>query len=288
MKIAVFSKNLKNFFNQSIFDLFETFKKKNIIILVYQPFFEFVKILKVDGFFNSYEDLPEDIDLFITIGGDGTLLESVSFVRNRNIPIIGINTGRMGFLANLSIDELQIAFDFIFKERYKIEERSLLKLITPNNLFGDHNFALNECTVQKKDTGSMIRIHTYINDEYLNTYWADGLIISTPTGSTAYSLSVGGPIVVPNSDNFVITPIAPHNLTVRPIVVSDSNEIKLNVEGRNPNFLVSLDYRNEVFDSSIDLVVKRADFKIKLLKLENHSFYSTLRNRLMWGIDKRN
>jgi len=293
MKIAIYSKNLNRSGNEFIYDLFYKLKKNGISIHAYLPFFNFLRdefdyTIKAQSFFETHEDMEKDIDLFICIGGDGTILEGVSYVRDFGIPILGINNGRMGFLANISKEEIPFAIDSLIRGNFSIEERTLIKLSTSNNLFGDFCYALNELTVHKKDSSSMITIHAFINNEFLNTYWADGLIISTPTGSTAYSLSVGGPIVVPDSETFIITPIAPHNLTVRPIVVPNNNEIMLKVEGRSPNYLAALDYRSETFDSSIELKITKAEFKIKIFKLTSHSFFSTLRNKLMWGIDKRN
>ena len=293
MNIAIYGKNFNKNFNEYIHQLFKKFHQHNVNIIIFKPFYDFlveqVKFQpKINGVFTSDTDINKDIDFLFSIGGDGTFLETISFIRNSGIPIVGINSGRLGFLANISKEEISKAINDIFNDKYSFVERTLIKLETPNNLFGDFNYALNELTVLKKDTSSMITIHTYMNNEFLNTFWADGLIISTPTGSTAYSLSVGGPILIPGSENFLITPIAPHNLTVRPIVVPDKNKITIKVEGREKNYLASLDYRSEVFDSSIELQVMKADFKIKILNLHNHSYFNTLRNKLMWGVDKRN
>ncbi len=293
MKIAIFSKTQKRAGYEFIYDLFYILKKAKIATYVYEPFYQFLKdefdfLINTEALFSSYLDLPKDTDLFLSIGGDGTMLESVAFVRNSGIPLAGINCGRMGFLANISKDEIAVAIDGFLNKEYVIEERELIQLVTSNNMFSNFNYAMNELTVHKKDTSSMITIHAFLNDEFLNSYWADGLIIATPTGSTAYSLSAGGPIVVPTSQTFVITPIAPHNLTVRPIVIPNNIEITLKLEGRSPYYLAALDYQSETFDSSIELKVKSADFKIKMMKLKEHNFFGTLRNKLMWGIDKRN
>ena len=201
---------------------------------------------------------------------------------------MGINLGRLGFLSDISREDTDQAIDLILNEKYEIEKRSVLQVRGHNGLFGDFNYALNEITVTKLDTSSMISIHTSLNDDYLNTYWADGLIVSTPTGSTAYSLSVGGPILTPDSQNFIISPIAPHNLTVRPIVVPDHNKLTLKVEGRGAQFLASLDSRSKAISFPGKLDIHKADFHVKTLKLEGHSFFSTLRNKLMWGADRRN
>jgi len=293
MKIAIYGKRFNESFNDAVYKIFEKLNKNKVEIYVLQKFLNFIKEQlffspNVNGYFNDYKDLPTDIDMVFSIGGDGTFLECVSLVRKTGIPVLGINSGRLGFLAYISKDEISTAIDNIIKGDYSIEPRTLIQVCTSNNLFGDFNYALNELTVHKKDTGAMITIEVFMNDEFLNTYWADGLIISTPTGSTAYSLSAGGPIIVPGSGNFVITPIAPHNLTVRPIVLSDSNILKLIVKGRSQNFLASLDSNSEVFDSSIELIVKKSDFSINLVKFKKSYFFSTLRNKLMWGLDKRN
>jgi NAD+ kinase len=224
----------------------------------------------------------------LSIGGDGTFLETVSFVRDSTIPILGINTGRLGFLANVAKTEISEAIDSLARKKFTVEKRALLSVTKPENLFGEVNYGLNEITILKKDSSAMVTIHTYINGDYLNSYFADGLIVATPTGSTAYSLSCGGPLVMPGSQNFVITPIAPHNLNVRPLVISDNNIITLKVEGRSPNYLVSLDSRSETIDDSTELTLKKADFYIHLIKLENQHFFNTIRNKLLWGLDKRN
>ena len=294
MKIAIFGKKFNEIFYHTAKRLFKRLSDdKDIEIIIYKPFYEFLtqKVdiqIRIELFFTYHNDLTDDIDFVFSIGGDGTFLETVSFVRDSGIPIVGINSGRLGFLADIHKDEIINAIKAIQENRYSLEARTLISLETSNLMFKDFSYALNELSIHKKDTSSMITIHSYINDTFLNTYWADGIIISTPTGSTAYSLSVGGPIVVPNSQNFIITPIAPHNLTVRPIVVSDDNTLKFKVEGRSENFLASLDRNSEVFDSSIELIVKKANFKINVIKLQNNSFYNTLRNKLMWGLDIRN
>ncbi len=292
MKIAIYGKNFKKDFNQSIVDFLDYIQELELELVIYKPFFEFIK--KNTGYsfgkttqFSNHKSIKADIDFWFSIGGDGTFLESVSFVRNKEIPIIGINTGRLGFLANISQENIRTALDSIFANEFKYDYRTVLQVDTTGDIFGSFNYALNELTVHKRDSSSMITIHAYLDDEYLNTYWADGLIISTPTGSTAYSLSAGGPIIVPNTDIFIITPLAPHNLTVRPIVVSSENKLTLKIEGRSQNFLASLDYRSKSFSSDIEFVIHKADFKVKTLKLNDQNFFSILRNKLMWGLDKR-
>ena len=293
MRIAIYGRNFKNSFNNSIIDLFKILESNKVEIIIYKPFYKFIQS-KVDvditsiSFFTSTEDIKRNFDILLSIGGDGTFLESVTFIKDSKIPIAGINSGRLGFLANISKNEIKLALEKILKKSYSFEERELIQLETSNNLFGKYNFALNELTVQKKDSSSMITIHVYSKGKFLNTYWVDGLIIATPTGSTAYSLSAGGPIVVPSAQNFIITPLAPHNLTVRPLVVPNNQELTLKVEGRDENFLISLDHRYEVFTSSIELKIKKAKFKIRILKHDDRTFFSTLREKLMWGVDRRN
>lgn len=293
MKVAVFGKQFNKPFAKYAKLFFEILAGNKVDVIIYKPFYDFLlKEAKVkpeiSGSFNKGDKLAEDTDYVFSIGGDGTFLEAISYVVRTDIPIIGINSGRMGFLANIAKDEIENALDSLFRKEYDYESRTMIQLETENNLFGDQNYALNELTIFKKDTASMITVHTYLNNTFLNSYWADGLIISTPTGSTAYSLSVGGPIVVPNSNNFIISPIAPHNLTVRPIVISDMNEITLKVEGRSQQFIASLDHRSVIFDKGAELLIKKAGYQIKLIKLKNTSYFNTLRNKLMWGFDKRN
>ena len=293
MNIALYGKSFSEGFDSCIQQLVKKLEEKKCCLQIYEPFAHFLKKkVTFSGAvktFNSYDEIQGKPDFLISIGGDGTLLNTITLVRDSGIPIIGVNTGRLGFLSSISKEEVFEAIEAIFTKKYFLEERTLLKLETGNSLFGDFNFALNELTVMKKDSSSMITINTFVNNEFLNSYFADGLIIATPTGSTAYSLSCGGPIVTPESENFIITPIASHNLTVRPIVISDKYSIKLNVtENRNRRFLVSLDSRTQTIDNSFELIIKKADFKVNLVKLENEKFFSTIRNKLMWGLDKRN
>lgn len=293
IRVAIFGKKFKPDFDRYIYEFFKKLDQVENEKFIHASFHRFLEhqvkfYPKITGEFTSADDLPADIDYFFSIGGDGTFLESVTYIKGRDIPILGINSGRLGFLANVAKEEINSALDLLFAKRYTFEKRALIELKSDASMFPDFNYALNELTVHKKDTASMITVHVYVNGEFLNTYWADGLLISTPTGSTAYSISVGGPIVVPNTHNFLISPIAPHNLTVRPIVVSDDNDIMLQVEGRDLSFMASLDSRSETFDGSMELHVRRAPFTVKMIKLENQSFFKTLRNKLMWGADKRN
>jgi NAD+ kinase len=241
------------------------------------------------GIFEGYLDFKtRNFDYIITLGGDGTILNAVAEVRDADVPILGINLGRLGFLASIEKEKIREAIGLLKSGRYSLSERTLLQLESNHPMFGDIPFALNDITLLKRDTSSMIVIHTFINGAYLNSYWADGLIVSTPTGSTGYSLSCGGPIIFPNSGNFVITPVAPHNLNVRPIVISDSSVISFEVEGRAENFLCTLDARFETITSEFQLAVRKCDFDIKLIQLHGWSFMHTIREKLMWGTDTRN
>lgn len=242
-----------------------------------------------DGTFQDHFDMMrKQIDVLISLGGDGTMLDSTMLVVNSGVPIMGVNFGRLGFLANNAREDIRRAIKQLTNRDYELEPRSVIRLDSQRDLFEGMNFALNEMTVSRKDTTAMITIHVYLKGELLNTYWADGLIISTPTGSTGYSLSCGGPIIMPGSQNFVLTPIAPHNLTVRPFVLSDQSELRIRVEGRSKEHLVSLDSRVRNITSDDELVVKRANFDIQLVRFTGQNFSETLRNKLMWGIDKRN
>lgn len=226
-------------------------------------------------------------DALICIGGDGTILESVSLGALNGIPVLGVNTGRLGFLANTTPERAKEALKLVMEGRYWLEERSLLNLETSVPLFGDHSVAVNDFVVHKKDTSSMITVHTFLNGEFLTSYWADGLIVATPTGSTGYSLSCGGPILTPTNKSLVITPVSPHNLNMRPMVVSDDQVISFEVEGRGTNFLVSLDSRSETIDSSVQLAVKKAPVGLKLIQFHDDHFLQTLQQKLNWGIDRR-
>ena len=227
-------------------------------------------------------------DLAITLGGDGTILSATCIIRDLETPIIGINLGRLGFLAAVERKNIESAMQKVAEGQYKIEERSMLCLESEPQVFGHVNFALNDFTIHKRDTSSMVSIHTYINGDYLNSYWADGLIVATPTGSTGYSLSCGGPIVFPSSGNMVITPVAPHNLNVRPLVISDSSVISFAIEGRAKNFLSTLDSRYETITAEHQLAVRKSDFGTKLIILNGQSFFNTIHEKLSWGADKRN
>lgn len=293
MNIALYGRGLNSGFEQCMQQLVDILESHNCGIYIYEPFSlvikDIVKFRKPFVLFSKHREIADNVSYIVSIGGDGTLLNTITLVKDSCIPVMGINTGRLGFLAGISKEEVPQAIEAVLKKQFVIEKRSLLELNTKDNLFGKYNIALNELTVMKKDSSSMISINVYLNDEYLNSYWADGLIVATPTGSTAYSLSCGGPIISPDSENFIITPIATHNLTVRPFVIPDNYTIRLKIsDDRSRKFLVSLDSRTHTIDNSIELIIKKADYSFHLLRLKNENFYSTIRNKLMWGLDKRN
>lgn len=238
--------------------------------------------------FSSRAEFKKGIDLAFSIGGDGTFIQTVSYIRDSGVPILGINTGRLGFLANISTDQLDQTMEMVRKKEYVFQKRSLLKIETESNIFGEDNIALNEVTIHKKDTASMITVHASLDGNYLNSYWADGLIVATPTGSTAYSLSCGGPIVTPGCQIHLLTPIAPHNLNVRPMVVPDHLPITLSVEGRERTYLISLDGNSKSIPQGEEVTVRKADFMINVIKFQDNNFLDTIRNKMLWGLDKRN
>ena len=293
MKIALYGQTVNPEFFEELLRLFFLLKEKQIESFVYRPFLEYLHTdcgiyPEVTGHFDDSNDLPDDISYMFSLGGDGTFLKSFLVAKNGSIPLVGINSGRLGFLSDISRDEIDSAVCDILEGDILIDERTVLELEIVSKKQSVFQYALNEIAVTKLDSSSMINIHAYMNDEFLNTYWADGLIIATPTGSTAYSLSVGGPILTPDSENFVISPIAPHNLTVRPMVVPDHHSITLKVEGRGLHFLASIDSKSEPIYFTESLLIRKAPFKVKTIRLKDHSFFSTLRNKLMWGVDKRN
>ncbi len=248
------------------------------------------KIKGIDNLqtFRSHLDFKTGIDLIISVGGDGTFIKAIGFIRDSKVPIIGVNTGRLGFLANIRRDEVEAKIELIHLGKYVYEQRSLLSVETKDKIFGEDNFALNEVTVHKKDTASMITVQATLGNEYLNSYWADGLIVATPTGSTAYSLSCGGPIITPGSYVHILTPIAAHNLNVRPMVVPDNLEIKLSIEGRDKSYLVSLDSKTKIIAAGEEIIIRKAKFMVNLIKFEDNSFLTTIRQKMLWGIDQRN
>jgi NAD+ kinase len=291
MKVGVHGKDFNRQSAPFIERILELLSSRKADIFVSSRFHRNFKSSSFNRFkLKTYEqgDNLKNLDLFLSIGGDGTLLESVTYIGKTEVPILGINTGRLGFLATISKEETEGALDLIFKREFRLDNRALLKLESDHDLFNGFNFALNDFTIFKKDTSSMITVHTFIDGELLNSYWSDGIIVATPTGSTGYSLSCGGPLVFPRSGNFVITPVSPHNLTVRPIVVSDECEITFQVEGRSKKYLVSLDSRIATVDETVKLKVVKANFKVNLIEVKGQHYFKTLRQKLNWGLDIRN
>ena len=292
MKIAIYGKPFKNRLNESVPQLIALIEKAGFKMAIYERYAEYLReknILKGDYITFSRRDVNiHDYTCLVSIGGDGTLLDTVTIIGESGVPVIGINAGRLGFISSISIDEFEAVLETLKTGDFKCDNRSLLQVETARNIFGDSNFALNELTIHKKDTSSMIKIEAFLDEEILNTYWADGLIISTPTGSTAYNLSCGGPIIVPGSENVVVTPIAPHNLTVRPVVVSNYSKLRLKVSGRGDSFLITLDSRADVIYPDEEIFVSRAPFYFRLIQPAGHSFINAMRNKLGWGLDVRN
>jgi NAD+ kinase len=291
MRIAIHGHVFKPEAKPFIQAMFDELVKRKADLQVYYAYEQFLKkhgiIKPACKTYTTSEDL-QDADIIFSVGGDGTLLETVSINGPRRIPILGINAGTLGFLATTPRDQVKEAITCVFEGFFQIDERALIHLESDKPFFGSSNFGLNEFSILKRDTSSMIIAHTYINGEYLNSYWADGLIVSTPTGSTGYSLSVGGPLVLPHSNNFIIAPVSPHNLNVRPLIVSDTSVISFEVEGRHKKFLISLDSRSRVVDARCQLAVRREDFNARLVKLNGYNFLDTLRAKLGWGHDVRN
>ncbi|MBK0404398.1 NAD kinase [Adhaeribacter sp. BT258] len=291
MKIAILGKPFKDEiipFMQGLFDDLASRHAEITIVEYFKTYLENRLTLPENvGTFSRGDDL-KGVNFVFSIGGDGTLLDTVTYVGARQIPILGINTGRLGFLATVASDQIPLALDALYKGHFVIDERSLIRADSDQEVFEGVNFGLNEFTIVKTDTSSMIVVHTYIDGEYLNSYWADGLVVATPTGSTGYSLSCGGPVVLPQTNNFVISPVCPHNLNVRPLVVSDKSVISFEVEGRSNNFLVSLDSRSKIVETGVQLAVRRENFNARLVKINQVNFLSTLRTKLNWGLDKRN
>ena len=293
MQLAVYGRQLKEKDIPFVQQLFDVLSERKLNTYIFKDYFEMIKD-KITfnsniGTFENYLDFKtRSFDALISLGGDGTILHATTLIRESGVPILGINLGRLGFLASIEKTKISYALDSLEHGRYTIDERTMLSLESSIPIFDDMNFALNDCTILKRDTSSMITIHTYINGAYLTSYWADGIIISTPTGSTGYSLSCGGPIIFPNSGNFVITPVAPHNLNVRPIVISDTSVISFEIEGRAENFLCTLDSRFETITSDHHLAVRKCGFSIKIIQLQHASFLETIRDKLTWGQDTRN
>lgn len=290
MKIAIYGQSFDNIFNEPVSRLLNTLIKNGHEVIVFEELATFFREnigFSTDIAFNTYDDL-RGTDIVIGIGGDGTILNTLQYIRDSEIPVLGLNTGRLGFLSTVSTDEIDEVVSAIENREYKIEPRTVLQLKSKEGLFLPVNFALNEVAVHKNDISSMITINAFIDDVYINSYWADGLIVSTATGSTAYSMSCGGPIVMPGTETLIITPIAPHNLNIRPLVIPDSSRIRLVVEGREGSHLVSLDSRSQSLENTQTLEISKAPFRMNLVRVKDEHFIQTIRNKLMWGIDKRN
>ncbi len=294
MKVAIFGRFYNESTTSSVETLFKFLIKKDIDAYIETEFFNLIQkespYLCTNTTFKTFDTLDTSFDFLVSVGGDGTILRSITFVKDLDIPIIGVNTGRLGFLATIQVSQIERAIQNILDGKYKISQRSLLAVQTTpsNDEITSLNFALNEITVSRKNTTSMITVETYLNNEYLTSYWSDGLIVSTPTGSTGYSLSCGGPVITPDTNSFVLTPIAPHNLSARPLVIPDTTEIQLKVNGREEQHLISLDSRIATLDNGTLIKIKKAAFKIKMIDLLDESFLDTLRKKLLWGEDKRN
>ncbi len=294
MKIGIYGQRFRKKSLIYIEELLSALQNHSIEVSIETEFYKKIKQhidIKNDyGTFSNHKDLNKTYDMMLSVGGDGTFLRAITYVRNSNIPILGINVGRLGFLANVKKENIKEAIKAIVNKEYQIKKRSLLKVITNPEMeeLNDINIALNEVTIVRKDTTAMITLKTYLDNEYLATYWADGLIFSTPTGSTGYSLSCGGPVITPSSKNLVITPIAPHNLNVRPLIINDNTNIKVNLVGREKQALISLDSRIITIPKDTEVEIKKASYSIKTVLLNNQSFLKTLREKLLWGEDVRN
>ncbi|MDF7820583.1 NAD kinase [Runella sp. MFBS21] len=291
MKIAIHGRNFALETAPFVQTLFDTLHQKQVEVSISSSFYSFLQSVGINSYSEKTYLHPHgapDTDFIFSIGGDGTLLECVMQARSRQIPILGFNTGRLGFLATVSPASIQKALASFFDQQFQIEDRTLVSLHSSADLFEDYNFALNDFTITKTDTSSMITVHAYLDGEFLNSYWSDGLIVSTPTGSTGYSLSCGGPVVLPTNNVFIITPISPHNLNVRPMIIPDASKLSFRVESRSNNFLVSLDSRFRIVDETVTLMVKRENFNARLVKLNQDNFVETLRTKLHWGLDARN
>ncbi|MCC7302306.1 MAG: NAD kinase [Bacteroidia bacterium] len=290
MKIAVYGRMIDNNRTTPVQELFDLLGKEKVEVLIHEPFMNFIKdrLRLPDQLqtFLSHDDLRNRADFLFSLGGDGTLLETLSLVRDSGLPVVGINTGKLGFLSSIGKEESALVIAALREKKYEIEKKEVLFLDTPG-LFSDLPYALNEITIMKNDTSSMVTIHAYLDDVLLNTYWCDGLIISTQTGSTAYSLSCGGPIVAPGADVFTLTPMAPHNLNVRPVVIPDHGTLRLKVEGSNKQYMLALDSRSSSLNNQDELTIRKAAWRMNLVRLPGRDFFTSLRNKLLWGIDKR-
>lgn len=293
MKIALFGKSFSPEYRNEISELFTQLRQRECIVFCETHFAEYLCsvygcCLNFDGYYDKNNFLSFKPDLLMSIGGDGTFLDAIAYVRDSEIPMIGINIGRLGFLANIAVNEKQEALDAILKGSYTIEKRDVIAITINDKPLSDFDYALNEVSIAKPDTASLLTIHTYIDGDYLTSYWADGLVVATPTGSTAYSLSGGGPIVTPECPNFILTPICPHNLNLRSLVVSNQVDIELQIESRSGDYILGMDSRFYKLSETTKLHIKRGPFQIHTLKLHDHNYYRTLRNKMMWGEDRRN
>ena len=293
MKIAIYGRITGKQLPSALQGLFDKLEKNGVELLIGKEYFAFLntqfrvgsRVKQLD----DYNQVRGAADFLFSIGGDGTILETIAFIRNSGIPVVGINTGRLGFLAGVTVEQaVASVVESLSAKKFALDKRTLLRLDTQNNLFGDVNYAMNELTVQRKDSSAMMTIHCWVNGQFLNSYWADGLIVATPTGSTAYSLSCGGPLMIPDAKSFVITPLSPHNLNVRPLIVPEDSEIRLKVEGRSTQYVASLDARMAAFEEGQELSIRKGDFKIALVRFDNQHFFDVIREKLMWGVDKRN
>lgn len=292
MKAAIYSRVLEKDQEENVQLFFDELAKQKIKPLIFEQFHDQIKnsirLPEDTTTFSLSEHITPEIEFIISLGGDGTLLDTITLIRDKPISILGINFGRLGFLASIGQHEIREAIQAIAKRTFVTDKRTMIHLDADLPLFGNVPYALNEFAIHKRDTATMIKIHTYLNGEFLNTYWADGLIVATPTGSTGYSLSCGGPIVFPESGSFVITPVAPHNLNARPIVVPDDNVISFEVESRYDEIICALDSRREIVGKNVSLAIRKEGFDISLLRLSENNFLQTLHNKLTWGLDKRN
>jgi len=299
MQVAVYGRNFQPSARENVATLFSRLKSMDHDVFIYKPYYDFMQKSAglrpaLSGLYENHADLPKDVDFLFSLGGDGTFLETVSLVRDSGIPVVGINTGRLGFLSYISQDSLNESLDSLFSGNYDLEERMMLNVSASGDYAESHSaglqenpVALNEIRIYK-NTSSLVTVHVHVDDEFLSSYWADGLILSTPTGSTAYNLSVGGPIVLPDSRNFILSPIAPHNLSVRPLVLPENASFKFTVDTRESEYQLALDSRSYDIPAQHSITARRADYTLKMVRLENISFYNTLRNKLLWGVDKRN
>lgn len=292
MKAAIYSRILEENQKESVQIFFDELERQKITPLIFENFFNQIKdIIRLPAdttVFSLSEHIANEVEFMISLGGDGTLLDTITLVRDKGLFVMGINFGRLGFLAGIGRGDIKAAVQAIAKRTFVIDKRTMIHLDADFPMFGEIPYGLNEFSIHKRDIASMIKIHTYLNGEFLNTYWADGLIVATPTGSTGYSLSCGGPIVFPDSGNFVITPVAPHNLNARPIIVPDDNVISFEIESRSDDIICALDSRREIVGKNVSLAVRKEIFPLNLLRLSENSFLQTLHDKLTWGLDKRN